>query len=294
MDIVDTVHLGPGGAAELVAAMDALGIKSALVDEWWHGRLGEPGYRVGDGAVRATSPTAELASWTFPGRLSYLVRVDRRDPDLAAVVRFARDASFARALRASPGMPMTELAAFAEGAYDPIFAAAADYGLPILVDIGGHTPLLERCATKFPDTRIIINHCGMPPGKLLLPVVERLEGNPDSARYWRELAAEPLSEAFEKVLRLADWPNVALKWSHAPAMFDAGGYPNAATRPFLRKALGTFGAERVMWASDITANPTGESWAELLFAIVENPELSAEEREWLLGKTARQWLNWDG
>jgi hypothetical protein len=43
MDILDSqVHLGPGGAAKMLAAMDALGIHS--VDEWWKGALDVPGY----------------------------------------------------------------------------------------------------------------------------------------------------------------------------------------------------------------------------------------------------------
>jgi predicted TIM-barrel fold metal-dependent hydrolase len=87
-------------------------------------------------------------------------------------------------------------------------------------------------------------------------------------------------------------PQIALKWGHAPVMFDAAGYPNLGARPFLRKALDAFGAERVMWASDISANQTGESWAELIFSIVENPQMSAEEKEWVMGKTARKWLDW--
>ena len=76
-------------------------------------------------------------------------------------------------------------------------------------------------------------------------------------------------------------------------MFNAAGYPNHAARPFFRKALDAFGAERVMWASDISANQTGESWAELIFAITENPGLSASEREWVMGKSARKWLSWE-
>jgi hypothetical protein len=47
-----------------------------------------------------------------------------------------------------------------------------------------------------------------------------------------------------------------------------------------------------MWASDISANQTGESWAELLFALRDNPEMSAEERRWIMGATARRWLDW--
>jgi len=294
MDIVDSqVHIGPGGAAEMVAAMDALGIKSVLNDEWWMGTPGHPFYTVGEGAIRTTSPTAELAAWTYPGRFSYLVRVDPRDPELKSVIRMARDAAHARALRISPGMTRAEVADFASGVYDEIFALAPDCGLPIFLQIAGHVDQLERIVNKYPDSRIIICHCGMPPGSRLWPIFAQMEGLPDSQDYWRKVAEEPLEQAFDKVLRASDWPQVALKWAHAPVMFDAAGYPNLAARPFLRKALDAFGAERVMWASDISANQTGESWAELIFAVTENSELSAGEREWVMGKTARKWLRWE-
>ena len=295
MDIVDSqVHLGPGGASEMLAAIDALGISSVLIDEWWIGTPGHPYYNVGDSgrAQRTTSPTAELAAWSHPDRFSYLVRVDPRDPELKAVVRLARDAKHARALRVSPGMSRAEAADFAGGVYDEVFALACDNGLPVFVQIAGHANLLERIVRKYPDSQIVICHCGMPPGAKLWPIFAQMEGLEDSMDYWRTVGEEPLDEAFDKVLRAAEWPQVALKWAHAPVMFDAAGYPNLAARPFLRKALDAFGAERVMWASDISANQTGESWAELIFAITENPELSAEEREWVMGKTARKCLGW--
>jgi len=70
------------------------------------------------------------------------------------------------------------------------------------------------------------------------------------------------------------------------------GYPFPNLRPYLRSALNEFGAERMMWAGDASVNLTGESWAELLFWLVDNPELSQSEREKLLGGTARRILNW--
>jgi predicted TIM-barrel fold metal-dependent hydrolase len=297
MDIVDTqVHLGPGGAAEKLAAMDALGIASVLVDEWWGGwwgtRPGDPAYRVGDGAIRTTSPTAELAAWTYPGRFSYLVRVDPHDPEIHSVVRFARDSSHARALRITTPLPRSELTAFADGAYDGVFAAALEFDLPIFVSLLGHTELLGRYLEKFRGVKVIIDHCGMPPNRSMVPQIVHIEGLPDSEQYWSRLAGAPLEESFDKVLRMAEWANVALKWAHAPSRLDAAGYPNSAARPFLRKAIDAFGAERIMWASDATVNPTGETWAELLYAIKDNPDLSVDEREKILGGSARNWLGW--
>jgi predicted TIM-barrel fold metal-dependent hydrolase len=193
----------------------------------------------------------------------------------------------------SPGMSRAEVADFANGVYDEAFALASDHGLPIFLQIAGHADLLDRVLAQYPDSRIIICHCGMPPRASLAPIIAEMEGLPDSQDYWRKVSEEPLDEAFAKVLRAADHPQVALKWAHAPGMFEAPGYPNLAARPFLRKALDAFGAERVMWASDISANQTGESWAELIFAVTENPEVSAAEREWIMGRTARKWLNWE-
>ena len=297
MDIVDTqVHLGPGGTAERLAAMDALGITSVLIDEWWGGWWGtkpsEPAYRVGDGALRTTSPTAELASWTFPNRFSYLVRVDPNDPEIRSVVRFARDNSHVRALRIVAPLPRSELTAFAEGGHDSVFAAASEFGLPIFVSLLGHSDLLSRYLERYPSVKVIIDHCGMPPSMSMVPTIVQLEGLSDSEQYWTKLSGAPLEASFEKVLRMGEWANVALKWAHAPSRLDAAGYPNAAARPFLRKAINAFGAERIMWASDVTMNPTGETWAELLHAVKDNPDLSANERELILGGSARSWLDW--
>ena len=296
MDIVDSqAHMGPGGAAEMVAALDALGISCVLIDEWWMGTPGHPYYPVGEGgkAIRTISPTVELAEWTYPGRFSHLVRVDKRDPELYNVVKFARDCPNVRALRVSPGMTRAEMKSFADGEMECIFAAAADFGFPIFVQISGNTHLLAPYLEKFRSVNVIICHCGMPPGKMLWPIFAQMEGLPDSQEYWGKVGAEPLEQAFDKVLRIAEHPNVALKWGHAPTMFDAPGFPNEGTRPYLRKALNAFGAERIMWASDISANQTGESWAELIFMIREDPGLSESEKEYILGRTARNWLDWE-
>jgi L-fuconolactonase len=295
MDIVDSqIHLGPGGIDEMVKALDALGIAAVHVDEYWMGTPGHPFHMVGatGEVMRTVSPTVELACWQYPGRFSYLVRPEPGDPELKSVIKLAADNPNVKALRVSPGMTRAEMKKFGNGDYDPIFEQAVEHGMPVFAQVAGHAHLLERVVKKYPDVRIIICHCGMPPGSSLYPIFAQLEGLDDSMEYWGKLAATPLAESFDVVLRTADMPQIALKWGHAPVMFDAAGYPNLGARPFLRKALDSFGADRVMWASDISANQTGESWAELIFSIHENPELSEEEKEWVLGKTARKWLDW--
>src|ERR1700739_213589 len=120
MDIVDAqIHIGPGGIDEALAAMDALGISAVVIDEYWIGLPGsEPGYALPEGVFRPVQPTAELAALIPPDRFSYRLRVDRRDQDVAAVIRLAGQAPHARALRITPGVWMQEARPFAEGAYD--------------------------------------------------------------------------------------------------------------------------------------------------------------------------------
>ena len=52
--------------------------------------------------------------------------------------------------------------------------------------------------------------------------------------------------------------------------------------------------ERVLWASDYTVSraETGYSWAHTLHYLLEWDELSETEKEWLLGRSARQILRW--
>ena len=295
MDILDSqVHLGPGGAAEMVKAMDALGIASVLVDEWWMGTPGHPYYPVGEGgrAIRTTSPTTELACWQYPGRFAFLVRADRRDPDLRAVLKFWRDNPNVKALRTSPGMSRAEIAAFAAGEEDPIFACAAEFGLPIFVQISGNTELVARYAAKFPSVKIIICHTGMPPGPVLATIFGQMEGLPDSADTGPGSAPSRATRPGPKCCARPTAPMSRSNGRTQARCSTPAATPTPSARPYLKQAIAAFGAERIMWASDVSANQTGESWAELIFAIRENPELSEREKAQILGVTAREWLGW--
>lgn len=93
-----------------------------------------------------------------------------------------------------------------------------------------------------------------------------------------------------------------VKWCHAPLTFGASRFPFPEVRRFLARAMDAFGRERILWASDFTAvEYAGEvtekpvsayTWAEALFYMRTNPDLSAEDLEWVLGGTARKVLGW--
>lgn len=286
MDIVDAqIHMGPGGIDQVLAAMDALGIRAALVDEYWLRKFnGEPHHVLAGGGYRPVCPTAELAAQLHPERFSWLLRVHRLDPEHAAIARQVRDAPAGRALRLDPGLSPDEMRHWAEGGYDHILAAAADCGLPLFVFAPDNPAAYARAAKAFPALRLIIDHCGVYSNGMRATI-----GGGAPAR-----SADAQLALFDEVLALADLPNVALKWGHASGMFDSPAWPGEGLWPILRRAVSRFGAERVMWASDYSVNQRGESWAELLFGARGCPELNDAEMRAVLGGTARQWLDWPG
>jgi predicted TIM-barrel fold metal-dependent hydrolase len=289
VDIVDSqVHFGPGGIDELLAGMDALGINAVLADEFWGLDNWGPGYRLANGVLRVTAPTAELAAAQHPNRFSYVLRVERLDPEVESLVRMASDAPGIRAIRTLPSLTAEELAAFKDGAYADVFNTAGSVGLPVFLYIAGQVHLLPPYLEQFPQVHFIIDHCGMP----MEQGISFLDAEtPDQAKGVNVHSGPDISY-FDEVLKIAEYPNAALKWSHAQGMFGVLDYPFNDLMPFLRRALDAFGPERIMWASDMGGNQTGESWAELLFYIRDCPAFTDTEKEWLLGKTVRTLLDW--
>ncbi|WP_157220756.1 amidohydrolase family protein [Flavisphingomonas formosensis] len=286
MDIVDAqFHYGPGGIDQALAMMDALGIASAVIDEFWIGEWnGYPGYRLPNGVFRVTQPTIELAAILHPTRFTSLLRVDRRDPEVSSLIRLAGQAPHVKAIRIiGPGMEKPEGDAFVAGDYAELFAATERAGLPLFVFAPRQLEAIARYAREFPGLRVIVDHCGMLSNGMrrFLAGYEGVSGGPDA-----QLAD------FEQVLRLADVPNIALKWVHAASVFELPPYPGEKVWPILRRAVDAFGAERVMWGSDASVVHTGECWGEILFSLRANTELSEAETAAVLGGSIRKWLDW--
>jgi predicted TIM-barrel fold metal-dependent hydrolase len=266
MDIVDAqVHLGREGHEHILAQMDALGISGAVLVEFWgRDEAGRPtpGYQAGD-VWRRVTPLSEAAVLSRPDRFTYIATVDRRDPDLESLIAMIASAPAARGLRV---MPLPDAEAFADGAYEPLFALAQDAQLAVFVVLHGKAGLLPRYIEKFPRLSVTVDHCGTPWG-----------------------AGD--TRSFNEVLQLARHPNVTLKWAHAQDQFGVKTYPYEGLFPFLRSAIDAFGAERLMWAGDHSA-VVGHSWAELLFYLRDSCQLSALEKEQILGGTVRRLLGW--
>ncbi|MDG2003499.1 MAG: amidohydrolase family protein, partial [Novosphingobium sp.] len=274
MDIVDAqIHMGPGGIDPILKAMDALGIAGVLVDEYWLTDFANrPHHLLPGGAQRPVGPTAELAAQLHPERFSWLLRVNRLDPDHGSVVTHVRDAPGGRALRIDPGLSPYELWQFGEGGYDHILKSASEAGLPLFVFAPDSPDAFVRAARNFPELSIVVDHCGLYSNSMRTGFAER-----------EPLDAKQQLALFEQVLVLSEFSNVALKWGHASAMFDQPAWPGEGLWPILHHVISAFGANRVMWASDFSVNQRGESWADLLYGVKADPGLGEDGRAAVLG-----------
>jgi L-fuconolactonase len=283
VDIVDSqFHLTPGKADAMFGGMDAIGITSVLIEEYWWDQaeyrqgILNPGYRLENGAWRAIFPNAELASILHPDRVSFYVRLDRRDPRLESVMRILGDSPFARGYRVMPVWTPDEAEVFVGGGYDELFALAEDVGMPICLVIPGWVHHLPRYLERYPDLTFVVDHCGIP----------REDAVPMS-----DLGGRTRLEYFDVVLQLAEHPNAALKWGHAQRLFEATDHPYEPIRPYLRRAIDAFGADRLLWASDASVI-WDHTWSDTLTYLRDDPELSRDEKEWILGRTARRIFDW--
>jgi hypothetical protein len=56
--------------------------------------------------------------------------------------------------------------------------------------------------------------------------------------------------------------------------------------------IAAFGVERVMWASDYTESRALHNWAQSLHYLLYSDLLPETDKEWVLGKSVRQILDW--
>jgi predicted TIM-barrel fold metal-dependent hydrolase len=277
--------------ATAIAAMDAVGIDAALIaesrgfDAQMRPALGPV---LPNGAVRGEFPFSERAVALHPDRFAYLVRIDPRDPELERLMSEVRGKPGALCVRIVPVPNIGEVAAFERGEFEPLLAAAAEHDVPIFCWFPGRAHLLVPYLKKYPQLQFILDHCGVgvaPPRIGVLP--------PTLQTSVTETLAERQAQ-LERVIDLAQYPNLALKWCHAPGFLSEQPYPHRDMQPWLRKALDAFGKERIMWASDYTVSrvETGFSWAHTLHYLLDWDVLSDSEKEWLLGGSVRQVLRW--
>lgn len=266
LDIVDSqIHFGPvDGVDGTIRAMDALGIRTLIADELWELADGvpHPSTTLPNGLPRPLSILAREGALRFPGRLAFVQRILRQDPDLDFLIPDLARTPGCVGLRVVFSS-RKERQAFVSGEWDQVFSLAADHDLPVALLTAELPPLARTVKQRFPSLRLSIDHCG-----------------------WAASV-----DGWSDVLALSDLSGVVLKWAHANRTFRHFDDPEAAERRGLVEVVRAFGADRVCWASDITYEETPKSWSELLGFVRFHPDLTADERAWVLANSARRFYN---
>ncbi|MEA3401787.1 MAG: amidohydrolase family protein [Armatimonadota bacterium] len=137
---------------------------------------------------------------------------------------------------------------------DPVFTLAGDFGVPVLMDLGGDLATGRRLASDFPETKLIVAHFG------------------------RYLCTD--RGLIDSFIQLAeDHPNVWL---------DASGVVLDWT---IEDAVGRIGAERVLFGTDGPhPMPDLVRYVELAIQQIEMLKVSDQEKEMILGGSIAQLL----
>jgi predicted TIM-barrel fold metal-dependent hydrolase len=173
--------------------------------------------------------------------------------------------------------------------YEPLFEACLANGFPLFMSTAGALDGPAEVLRRHPELIVIVDHLG-------------LRQNPTFG-----LDSPPMRE-LPRLLELAKHPNVRVKVSGVPTL-SADGYPFEDLWEGLEQVIEAFGVERLMWGSDISRvmgragsvqlAPPGldyarHTYAEALYYLKHTDRLSAEQKEWLLGRTATTVLGWAG
>jgi predicted TIM-barrel fold metal-dependent hydrolase len=154
----------------------------------------------------------------------------------------------------------------------PLFNKAAE--LDLTVDINAtheEYGAVESRLRQFPNTRFILDHCGYVSGDRM-----------------------PKPNAVAPVVDLARYPNAYAKLTFLP-LAGTQGFPFADAHWMIRKIVDAFGPQRCLFGSNF---PTAQyspktTYAQTVELFAEAIDLSAEERDWILGGTAQSLWRWD-
>jgi predicted TIM-barrel fold metal-dependent hydrolase len=240
---------------KLLPMLDAEGVDRALIvpPSWEGDRI--------DYALEAAA--------RFPDRFAVMGRIPLKTPQTAQeLLRW----------KSQPGLLGIRLtflgataAALTDGTADWLWPAAEEAGIPIMFLTAGTLPLFGKIAERHPRLTLIIDHMG-----LSTQVVK--EGK--------------IPEAIDEAVALAKHPNISVKVSAAPA-YSSERFPFRDMTTYIQRMVDAFGPQRCYWGTDVTNGFSNASYRERLVHFTEELKfLSAEDREWIMGRAILARLKW--
>ncbi len=160
----------------------------------------------------------------------------------------------------------------ADPAINRVLATAAEHSLPVNLACTGRLGQAAQLASRNPDTRLVIDHLGLP---------QPHEPPPP---------AEPFAD-LPKLLALAAHDNVAVKISGACTLSHEP-FPYKDIWDPLGRVFDAFGFDRCMWGTDWTRAVGMLTYEQGVEAFRITDRLSDSERIALMGDTLQQVYNW--
>jgi len=155
-----------------------------------------------------------------------------------------------------------------DGTADWFWADCERYDIPVMVFSPFAVEKIGEIAERHAGLRVIIDHMGL-------------------NVKWK---GKDLAPGVDVVLKFARLPNVAVKASCLPC-YVAETYPFPTLHPQIRRVVETFGPQRVFWGTDLSQSPCTYRQNVTLFT-EELKFLSADDKEWIMGKALAHWLPW--
>ncbi len=242
---------------DMVAAMDAVGVDGALLVSPFTMYQYDASYAI---AVYAAHPT----------RFRLIKPVDPTDPAVPdTIAKWARtDGTVAIRLMMNRGMSTDP----ADPGINKVLATAAQHGLAVNLMCTGRLEQVGPLAKQNPDTRLVIDHLGLPqPHEPPAP-------------------AEPFAD-LPKLLALAAYDNIAVKISGACTLSHEA-FPYRDLWDPLYRIFDAFSFDRCMWGTDWTRAVALLTYAQGVEAFRVTDRLSDSDRAALMGGTLQRIYKW--
>jgi predicted TIM-barrel fold metal-dependent hydrolase len=240
-------------AEQMLEAMDATGVdRAVIVPPTWAGDHND---------------TALEAVAAHPGRFAIMGRFVPTTEDAPA--RLETWLSQPGMLGIRMTFHLTQYVPWLDdGTLDWLWPACERLGIPLMMLVPRLALKLAPVAERHPGLTLIVDH------------MARGGGGKGAAAF----------TDLDELLSLARFPNVLVKTTSAPS-YSAEPYPFRDIHEPLKRIYDSFGARRMLWGSDFTRLTS--TYPECLKLFTEGLDfLSAEDKEWVLGRTAAEALKW--
>lgn len=242
---------------EAIALMDEGGVDAAVIHP--------PGWDPG------ATEMAFRAVRDHPGRFAIMGALPLDDPESRALVATWRQQKGMLGLRYT-FLHDPARRRLREGAFDWLWAAAEQAGVPIAMLATDSLAELGQIAERHPGLRLTIDHLGGRGGLTTLKDDAAMTHMP-------------------QLLALAKHPNVAVKATGAPG-YSSEPYPFPTMQKYVRRIFDAFGPHRMFWGTDITKMPC--SWRQCVTMFTEElPWLGADDKRLVMGDALCAWWGWN-